>query len=81
MSTPGASKIRSMDLSVLTAYAHFVFEDTSRAGCGLLLPRIAFSQKMPSRRQRWDFPGFVAELEKTRNLDFAPVTTLAHRLL
>jgi hypothetical protein len=36
---------------------------------------------MRRRLQRRDFPGFVAELEKTRNLDFAPVTTLAHRLL
>ena len=33
-----------MDISAVTAYAHLMLGDTSRAGCGLGLPRIAHSQ-------------------------------------
>ena len=36
-----------MDLSAVTAYAHFVFEDTSSVGCGLELPCIAYSKNRP----------------------------------
>jgi hypothetical protein len=45
ISTPGPSDIPTMGMSTMTAYVLFMFEDTSRVGCGPGLPRIAHSQK------------------------------------
>ena len=33
MFTPGHSDIPTMDMSAVNAYAHFVFEDTSKVVC------------------------------------------------
>ena len=43
MFTPGHSEIPPTGISAVTAYVDIVFEDTNRARCGLLLPRIAYS--------------------------------------
>ena len=56
ISAPGASKIHTMCMSSVDAYDHFVFENTSRAGCGLLLPRIAYSQ-IGTSKWRYQPPG------------------------
>ena len=45
MFTPGPSEIPTMGMSALTAYVFFMFEDTSKGGCGTGLPRIAHLQK------------------------------------
>ena len=51
--TPGASKIRTVDMFAMTEYDHSVLGDTSRAGCGHLLPRTAYSQ---IGSLNWRFP-------------------------
>ena len=45
MFTPGASNIRRVDMSTVTAYVHLVFEKTSKAGYGGTVPRIVYSHK------------------------------------
>ena len=50
MFTPRASYIRKVHMVTVTAKVHFVFENTSRAGCGARLPRITFSQNGTSNR-------------------------------
>jgi hypothetical protein len=57
--TAGPSELRMVVMNTVTAYAHFVHEDTSRAGCGLLLPCIAYFanwalEKVMSRRHLED---------------------------
>jgi len=39
-----------MGISAVADYAYFVYEDTSRAGCALLLPRIAHFAELGARK-------------------------------
>ena len=59
MFTPGPSEIPTMGMSTVTAYVHFVFEDTSRVGCGLGLPCLAYSQNGTMLSNRDDFRHFA----------------------
>ena len=42
--TPGASKIRTIDISIVTARVHLLFENTSCVGCGGGAPCIVYLQ-------------------------------------
>jgi len=43
--TPRVSELRIRGVSAGVAYAHIMFEDSSRAGCGLVLAHIAYFAK------------------------------------
>jgi len=73
MFTPGPSEIPTIDMPTVTAYAHFMFENTSSVGCGPGLPRIAYSQNGTSNR-RCSPPG-PSEIP---TIDIPTVTAYVH---